>query len=304
MKLNWGWILIMLIAMMVYSRSSAQDVLCNLQVTSQNIDESSDQRIYDALQSSLTEFINNRKWTDYDIKPEERIEFNMVMTIVGRPDKDQFSARLNIVSSRPVYGSAYSSPLLNYLDEDFNFEYVEFQPMDYQDNQYMSNLTSVIAYYVYIIIALDFDSFSLNGGTQFYEKAEAVVNAAQEGGQVGWNSSEDQRNRYWLVEGYLNKSSSEDVRKFYYEYHRLGLDDMAENPDQGRAVALNSLGFLQDAHDARPGLFSLQLVMDAKKDEFVNIFKGGNPQEKSDAQNILKKIDPANSSTYSKISER
>lgn len=302
MDLNPARIIIALLITMIFSASSAQDILCNLQVNSQQI-QGTDKRIYENMQSALIEFINDREWTNYDFKPEERIECNMVITIQERPSTDRFSARLNVVASRPIYGSTYNSTLLNYVDEDFDFEYVEFQPMDYQDNQYMSNLTSVIAYYIYIILGLDFDSFSQYGGAPFFEKAELVVNSAQESGQVGWNSFEDQRNRYWLVENYLNQSYR-DLRVFFYEYHRNGLDVMSDKADQGRAAILVSLGYLQKAYDARPGLFALQLVLDAKRDEFVNIFKGGNPKEKEDSQKILKKLDPANSSTYSKISER
>ena len=302
MNLKPGRIIVALLLMMIFSVSSAQEIFCNLQVNSQQL-QGTDKRIYENMQTSLIEFINDRKWTGYDFKPEERIECNMVITITGRPSTDQFSARLNVVASRPIYGTTYNSTLLNYVDEDFNFEYVEFQPMEYQDNQYMSNLTSVIAYYIYIILGLDFDSYSQYGGGPFFEKAELVVNAAQEGGQVGWNSFEDQRNRYWLVENYLNQSYG-DLRIFFYEYHRNGLDVMSEKVDEGRAATLASLIYLQNAYDARPGLFALQLVLDAKRDEFVNIFKGGNPKEKEESQKILKKLDPANSSTYSKISER
>jgi len=302
MNLNPGRIIIALLVTMIFSGSSAQEILCNLQVNSQQI-QGTDKRIYENMQTSLIEFINDRKWTGYDFKPAERIECNMVITITDRPSTDQFKARLNVVASRPVYGTTYNSTLLNYVDNDFDFEYVEFQAMDYQDNQYMSNITSVIAYYIYIILGLDFDSYAQNGGGPFFEKAELVVNAAQESGQVGWNSFEDQRNRYWLVENYLNQSYS-DLRTFYYEYHRNGMDVMSDKADQGRAGILESLDYLQKAYDAKPGLFALQLVMDAKRDEFVNIFKGGNPKEKEESQKILKKLDPANSSTYSKISER
>jgi hypothetical protein len=302
MDLNPARIIIALLITMIFSGSSAQDILCNIQVNSQQI-QGTDKRIYENMQSALIEFINDREWTNYDFKPEERIECNMVITIQERPSTDRFSARLNVVASRPIYGSTYNSTLLNYVDNDFDFEYTEFQPMDYQDNQYMSNLTSVIAYYIYIILGLDFDSFSQYGGAPFFEKAELVVNSAQESGQVGWNSFEDQRNRYWLVENYLNQSYR-DLRVFFYEYHRNGLDVMSDKAEQGRAAILVSLNYLQKAYDARPGLFALQLVLDAKRDEFVNIFKGGNPKEKEDSQKILKKLDPANSSTYSKISER
>ena len=302
MDLNPARIITALLITMIFSGSSAQDILCNIQVNSQQI-QGTDKRIYENMQSALIEFINDREWTNYDFKPEERIECNMVITIQERPSTDRFSARLNVVASRPIYGSTYNSTLLNYVDEDFDFEYVEFQSLDYQDNQYMSNLTSVIAYYIYIILGLDFDSFSQYGGAPFFEKAELVVNAAQESGQVGWNSFEDQRNRYWLVENYLNQSYS-DLRIFFYEYHRNGLDVMSDKVEQGRSAILESLNYLQKAYDARPGLFALQLVLDAKRDEFVNIFKGGNPKEKEESQEILKKLDPANSSTYSKISER
>ncbi len=302
MKLNPERIIIVLILLMIYAGSSAQEIFCNLEVNTQKI-EGTDKSIYENMQTSLREFINDRKWTGYDFKPEERIECNMVITINSRPSSNQFVANLNVVASRPVYGSTYNSTLLNYVDQDFIFEYIEFQPIEYQDNQYMSNLSSVIAYYIYIILGLDFDSFSSSGGTAFFEKAEIVVNAAQESGQVGWNSFEDERNRYWLVENYLNQSYS-DIRNFNYEYHRTGLDEMSEKPDQGRAAILSSLNYLEKAYDARPGLFVLQLIMDAKRNEFVNIFKGGNPQEKADSQKILKKIDPANSNVYSGISER
>lgn len=302
MNLNPVKIILVCFISLIFIKSSAQEVFCNLQVNSDMI-EGTDKRIYESMQTALIEFINDRQWTNYDIKPAERIECNMVVTIVSRPSTNQFTARLNIVGSRPIYGTTYNSTLLNYVDEDFTFEFDEFQPLDFQDNQYMSNLTSVIAYYVYLLVGLDFDSFSQFGGTPFFEKAEQVVNAAQESGQVGWNSFEDDRNRYWLIENYLNQSYS-DLRKFYYEYHRLGMDMMSKSADGGRAAIMESLGYLSNVYDARPGLFALQLVMDAKRDEFVNIFKEGNPKEKEDSQDILKKLDPANSSTYSKISER
>ena len=175
--------------------------------------------------------------------------------------------------------------------------------MEYQENSYSSNLTSVMAYYLYMILGLDFDSFSQNGGTPFYEKAESVVNAAQSSPEKGWSAFEDQRNRYWLVENYLNKSYS-GLRSFLYEYHRKGLDVMPDKTEQGRAAILQSLNYLQEVYKEQPGLFALQLLVDAKGDEIINIFSEGNPKEKSEAQNIMKKIDPANASEYSKITQR
>ncbi len=294
-------ILFMLILILTTDLFS-QEFLCNIQVNSQQV-QGTDKRVFENMQTALTEFINNRRWTSYEFKPEERIECNMVVNVTERPSTDRFKATLNVVASRPVYKSAYNSPLINYIDKKFEFEYVEFQPMEFQENTYTSNLTSVIAYYLYMILGIDFDTFSPNGGTLFYEKAESIVNAAQNSPESGWRASEDQRNRYWLVENYMNNSYS-DLRTFLYQYHRQGLDLMAENVEQGRSNISNSLNLLKNVYDDRPGLFALQLIIDAKRNEIINIFKKGNPREQTDAQNIMKEIDPANSSEYSKITQR
>lgn len=280
----------------------AQEFLCNIQVNSQQV-EGTDKRVFESMQTSLMEFVNNRRWTNYQFKPEERIECSMVISISERPSTDRFRATLNIVASRPIYKTAYNSTMLNYADADFDFEYVEYQPMDFQEDSYTSNLTSVIAYYLYMVLGLDFDSFSEYGGTPYFQQAERIVNAAQNSPETGWSSSGDQRSRYWLVENYMNKSYT-DLRLFNYEYHRLGLDVMSEKVEEGRSAISQSLSYLQTVHDQRPGLFALQLMVDAKRDEIINIFSGGNPREQTDAQNIMKEIDPANASSYSKISQR
>ena len=279
-----------------------QEFLCNIQVNSQQV-EGTDKRVFENMQTALTEFINNRRWTNYEFKPAERIECNMVVNISERTSSDHFKATLNVVASRPIYKTAYNSPLLNYIDKKFEFDYVEYQPMEFQENTYSSNITSVMAYYLYLILGLDFDTFSKEGGTIFFEKAENIVNAAQNSAESGWRASEDQRNRYWLVENYLNKSYV-NLRTFLYQYHRQGLDLMADNAEQGRSNISNSLNLLKMVYDDRPGLFALQLIIDAKRDEIINIFKQGNPREQADAQNIMKEIDPANSSQYSKITQR
>lgn len=281
---------------------SGQEILCNIQVNSQQI-QGTDKRVFETMSTALNEFVNNRRWTNYDFKTNERIECTMVLNIRERPSTDLFKASLNVVASRPIYGSSYNSVILNYIDQKFDFEYIEFQALDYQDNQFTSNLTSVFAYYIYLILGLDFDTFSQFGGGPYYEKAQEIVNTAQNISYTGWASSEDERNRYWLAENYLNQTYS-DVRKFLYDYHYKGLDVMAEKTDQGRAAIAESLKLLQIVHSLKPGLFALQLIVDAKKDEIVNIFKGGNPSEKTEVISIMKEIDPANSSTYSKINER
>ncbi len=280
----------------------SQEFLCSVDVTASQV-QGSDRQVYDDMKNALMEFVNNRKWTNYDFKVEERIECTMVITIQERVSTDVFKAQLNIVASRPIFMSSYNSPLLNYVDTKFDFEYVQFQALEFQENNFSSNLTSVVAYYLYMILGLDFDSYSQFGGTPFYEKAEAIVNTAQNEAFSGWKAFESQKNRYWLVENYTNNSYA-DLRKFIYDYHRLGLDLMADKTDQGRAKILSSLSYLQIIYDERPNLFALKLMLDAKSDEIVNIFKEGNPKEKTDAINIMKEVDPANSSKYSKINER
>jgi hypothetical protein len=280
----------------------SQEFLCNIQVNSQQV-EGTDKRVFENMESTLNEFVNNRRWTNLDFKPEERIECTFVVTVSNRPSTDRFVANLNVVASRPVYKTAYNSTLLNFVDRKFEFNYVEFQPMDFQEHTYESNLVSVIAFYLYFILGLDFDSYSLYGGTPFFEKAEAIVNAAQNSPESGWRASEDQRNRYWLLENYLNSTYS-DLRRFNYEYHRLGLDLMSERVEEGRSAISSSIHLLSNVHKERPGLFALTLMVDAKRDEIINIFTKGNPREQNDVEQIMKEIDPANASNYSKITRR
>ncbi|MEZ5084468.1 MAG: DUF4835 family protein [Bacteroidales bacterium] len=280
----------------------SQEFMCNVQVNSQQI-EGTDKRVFENMQTAITEFINSRRWTNYDFEPEERLECSIVIAITDRPSPDRFKATLNIVASRPVFKTSYTSTLLNYADKKFEFNYVEFQPMEFQENTYNSNLTSVIAYYLYILLAFDFDSFSLFGGTPYFTIAENIVNAAQNSPESGWKAFEDPNNRYWLLENYMNNTYS-GLRKFLYEYHRMGLDMMPDDATKGRENIFKSLGYLKSVYDEKPGLFALQLLVDAKRDEIVNVFSEGNPKEIEETQNIMNEIDPANSSTYSKIGQR
>ena len=194
---HFGVFIILLIMLIPGIR--AQEFLCQIQVNSSQV-EGTDKRVFESMRTALMEFVNNRRWTNYEFKQEERIECSMVINVSERPSADRFLATLNIVASRPVYKTAYNTTLLNYVDKDFDFEYVEFQPMDFQENSYTSNLTSVIAYYLYIVLGLDFDSFSEYGGTPYFEKAEQIVNAAQNSPEQGWSSFDNDKNRYWIIE--------------------------------------------------------------------------------------------------------
>jgi hypothetical protein len=215
---------------------------------------------------------------------------------------DDFKGTLNLVLRRPVYNSAYNSVLLNWVDKDFQFRYVEFQPLDWAEGNYSSNLTSTLAFYSYMFLGLYFDSFSQYGGGPFFDKAQNIVNAAQNAPETGWKGYESQKNRFWLVENYLNPANSE-LRNFNYRFHRLGLDQMYEKVDQGRNEITESIDLLRTMYNAKPGLFALQLILDAKRDEFVNIYSDQRvaPLEKTNVVNILKEIDPANGSKYQTI---
>lgn len=291
-------IFILLLLSVIGFNSNAQELFCDVQVTSKQV-SGTDKQIYETLQNAIYEFMNNRKWTNYAFEINERIECTMVITITNR-SSNVFSANLNLVLRRPVYNTNYNSVLLNYVDKDFQFEYIEYQPLDYSDNSFTSNLTSVLAFYSYVFLGMEFDSYTLYGGTPFYEKAEAVVSNAQNVPQSGWKSHEDTRNRYWIIEN-LQNAAYKPLRRFYYMYHLKGLDAMYDNVEKGRSTITQSLDLLETVYEERPGLFFLKLITDAKRDEFVNIFKEGLVKEKSKAVEILKNIDPANTSKYQEI---
>jgi hypothetical protein len=266
--------------------------------------EGTDKKVFQTLQSAIYEFVNNRKWSNFSFKQEERIECTILIIINERLSADEFKGTMNVVIRRPIMNSAYNSVLLNTIDKSVQFKYVEFQPLDYSDGTFSSNLTSLLAYYSYTILGFYFDSYSPSGGSPYFEKAQEVVNAAQNSSDPGWKAFESDKNRYWIVNNYLNPANS-GLRDFAYRYHRIGLDQMYEKVDQGRAVVSEGLDILQRIYNAKPNLYALQLVFDAKRDEFVNIYADQRvpPMEKTNITNILKEIDPANGAKYQAILE-
>ena len=277
----------------------AQEFNVQVQVITPQI-QGTDRRVYEALQKSLYEFINDRKWSPFTVKAEERIEGSILITINDHPSSDEYRGKINVILQRPIYKTSYNSSLLNYADNDFKFRYVESQSLDYSDNTYTSNLTSVIAYYLNIFLAMDADSFSSMGGTLYYQKAQDIVNAAQSSVEPGWKAFESQRNRYWLVENYLNPSYTQ-LRESLYKFHRLGLDVMADQIDQGRNSITESLDIYRQIFRERPGLFILQLMLEAKRDEIIKIYSKASPADQTKAVNILREIDPSNADKYQQI---
>jgi hypothetical protein len=282
--------------------AKAQEFMCQVSVNSPQV-EGTEKKVFQTLQSELYEFVNNRKWTNFVYKTEERIECSIMITITERISSDQFKAKVNVVLQRPVFKTSYNTNLLNLVDNDFNFKYVEFEPLVYNDDAYTSNLTSMVAYYVYIMLGMDADSFTKFGGTPYFEKARAVVNAAQNSPDRGWKGFESQRNRYWLVENLMNNSYS-GFREGIYAYHRAGLDLMSENIDMGRSGVNDCLENIQRVNREKTGIYIVQLFIDAKRDELINIYSQAAPMDKTKTINLLKEIDPANGSKYQQIMQQ
>jgi len=302
MKSNPILVTLFLLALSSLQVVKAQELNCQISVTSRQV-EGTDRQIYNSLQTALYEFMNNRKWSSYSFTIDERIECTMMFTISDRVSVDQFKGTLNVVLRRPVYKSSYNSPLLNHIDRDIEFKYIEFESLEFNDNSFISELTGLLAYYANIAIGLDFDSFQLMGGTPFFEKAMNIVNMAQSSAFTGWKAFEGTKNRYWLAENLTNSSYSK-LREFLYNYHRLGLDVMSENVDGGRQAITESLELLRQAYRDKPNSYLLQLILDSKRDEFINVYSGAPDNEKVTVVNLLKEIDPANGSKYQKILEK
>ena len=293
-----GVLLIFLIWLSLF-KANSQEFLVNISVNAPTI-EGTDRRVFESLQSALYEFMNNRKWTNANIKNLERIECTMMLTVRERLSSDEYKGTLNVVLQRPIYKTSYNSVQLNFIDENVQFRYLESQPLEFSENSFSSNLTAIFAYYAYIMLGLDFDSFSLNGGDAFFTAAENIVNSAQNANERGWKAFDGNRNRYWLIEN-LRNPSYRVLRQFSYEYHRQGLDLMSDNVDEGRANIASALSYLEQVKKTRSDLFYLQLLTDAKRDEIINIFSKGSPQEKTKVANIMREVDPANASKYEKI---
>lgn len=277
----------------------AQELNCTVKVITAQL-QTADPKIFQTLQKSIYEFMNNRKWTNDNFSTNERIECSILINITQEISSDKFGAQITIQSNRPVFSSGYNSTVLKWADKDFQFQYAEYQPLEFNENTYLSSLTSVLAYYAYTIIGFDYDSFSPSGGTVYYQKAQNIVNAAQSTSEPGWKSYESIRNRYWLINNLLN-TKFENVRIAMYKYHREGLDKMFENPEQGRKAITESINLLNKTNDDSPNSMILQVLLQAKSDELVNIYSKATPQEKSNAVQVLSKLDASNSSKYQAI---
>ena len=274
----------------------SQELNARVQVLAPNVSNINRKNI-EALQTLIRDFINNNKWTNDTYLPQERIECNFVITLLGWDGKATYSAEAQIQSSRPVYGSTYFSTLLNMSDKDFDFNYNQGQTLDFSEQNFLNNLSSLLAYYAYTIIGIDKDSFGKMDGSPLFSKAQNTLNIAQTSGNKGWKPFDGLRNRFWLNENLLNNSFQE-LRLFIYNYHLNGLDLLQENKSNAIKKIIGFLAELQQMDKQKLGSIFPNVYFSSKADEIVNILSLGDAQDKIKAYNFLSAIDPANISKY------
>ncbi|WP_174238220.1 type IX secretion system protein PorD [Cyclobacterium xiamenense] len=261
-----------------------------------------DRDIFEQMKSSFEQFLNGRTWTDDEYKPEERIKGNLLITINDMPQVGLFSATVQIQTVRPIYGSNYESLMLNFADRNWTFEYVESQPLEFNQFSFLNNITSLLAYYAYIAIGLDYDSFAPRGGDPYFETANNIVANAQQSSRPGWNQNpSDKRNRYWLANELYNSQVMVPVRDAYYLYHRKGLDLLTSKPEEGFENILQAIKMVEEANQVQPNSILTISFMDAKSDEISKLLKSAPDKIKEEAVEVLLKVDPNNARKYNDI---
>ncbi len=282
----------------------AQEIKATITIVSSRVGNSVNPSVFRTLQTALNNFINNRKWTQDNFQANEKIECHFLLNLEASGDPNTFNADLTIQAARPIYNTSYLSPIVNYRDENVIFKYVEFQQLDFNENRVSgsdavaSNLTAVMAYYVYMILGFDYDSFSLRGGEAYFQKAQNIVNNAPDGrGISGWKAFDGVRNRYWLVENMLN-SRYAVMHDVYYNYYRMGMDKMYEDENQARAEVLNVLNLLNNFYTENPNKMINQFFFQGKSAELIKLFSKAQQQDKIRASELLQKLDVTNANKY------
>jgi hypothetical protein len=283
----------LLILAVTAAQAQSSELNARLTINSDKI-QGFNTQISATLQTALNEFINNKKWSNATFAPNERIECTFTI-ILSEVTDNHFKGEIQVQARRPVYNSSYSTTVFNFRDTQFDFDYAEFEPLEYTENVLNSNLTATIVFYIYTILGLDFDSFAPKGGTPFLQQAQQIVALAQsQASWSGWKAFDSNRNRHALATA-LTENAGEGFRQFWYDYHRKGLDEMAANPDRGRSNILAALPALTALRNARPGSVLLQLFSDAKLDELVAIYSKASTQEKQEGYKNLSNLFPSES---------
>ena len=290
--------LFFLFVVLLFSKTHSQELNCTVRINAQSL-TNANQPIFATLEKSLNEFVNNTKWTGKSYLQKEKIDCTMFIN-VSSYGSDQFVATIQVSSSRPIYGSTYSSPVLNYNDKDFNFKYIEYENLIYNPNSFDSNLISVMAFYAHMIIGMDADTFAPMSGTPHYRTAQEIASVAQQGNYKGWNQADGNQSRHFLVNDMLS-GTFEPIRLALYDYHFKGLDRMSEDLKEGKENIKMALVSLEKMHATRPNAFLTRVFFDAKSDEILSIFSGGPQIGITDLTNSLNKISPLNASKWAAI---
>ncbi len=289
----------------LFGVAQAQELKCNVQVVTQQV-QGTNKQVFETMQNAIFEFMNNKVWTNHVYGTEERIECTLMFNIQEQISADEFRGTLTVQSRRPVFNTNFFTVMMNYVDNDIQFRYIEFEPLEFDPTSHISNLTSILAYYAYFILGMDYDSFGFEGGTPFFQAAEKIVDNAQNAAEKGWKPFDNtsHKNRYWLVKDILDPDYS-PCREFIYRYHRQGLDAMDSKPVESRAGISTDLELLQSVYRKKPDPFMhpMHVLFDAKADEFVNVFSESFPEERARVSAILLEIDQANAAKYKSIAE-
>jgi len=288
----------------ISASASAQELQAKVAVLAQQVGTSVDKSTFTTLQNQLTDFLNKRKWTSDAFQASEKIRCNFILTIQSVDENNVCKASLAIQAARPVYNSSYQTALINYQDADVTFKYVQFQQIEFNENRVQgtdaltANLPAVFAYYVYMVLGFDYDSFSPKGGEQFFSKAQNIVNNAPEAKEIsGWKSFDGVRNRYWLAENLMNTKYN-DIHDIIYQYYRQGLDNMYQDDASARENVLEALSALQDFNQQNPNTMIEQFFVQGKSQECIGIFKKSTPEDRSQAVQILSTLDVSNAANY------
>ena len=284
------------IALFTSALVQAQEFNCQASVIAPQV-ATAQPRVFQSLELAIKEFYQNRRFTNLNYAAGERIDINILLTISSQPAPDRFEGSLQIIYARPVFGSDYNSPVIDLVDNNVQFNFLENTQIEFTPQRFISNLSSLLGYYAYFILGVDGDTFAPLGGTDFYNQAQQVVNNAQNASETGWKAFEDQRNRYWLLDN-QQQSVFRPLRELLYNYHRLGMDAMTEDAAATRKTIAMEIEKLKTVHQAKPASYNLQVFFNAKYQEIVEIFKPADPGEKSKLFNTLQIIDPGHISQY------
>lgn len=288
-----------IIALFFFAAVNAQELNCTVKVNAQTL-TNSNQPIFKTLEKSLTDFVNKTKWTSKKFKESEKIDCSMLINVTSY-GSDQFAATLQVSSSRTAFGSSYSSPVLNINDKDFNFRYVEFENLIFNPNSFDSNLVAVVAFYAYVIIGIDADTYELNAGKSFYQQAQEIVGLAQQSTYRGWSQNDGgNQNRFFLTND-LMSGTFDPIKAVLYNYHINGLDLMSDNLAKGKEGVKTALLDLEKIHGIRPNAYLTRIFFDAKSDEILAVFSGGPQVKITDLVDSLNRVSPLNASKWATI---